>query len=141
MLTTELEKLLLSTEYNFAITSKSQMSFVIDFISLMKRINLTNLQTFKNGFEVIWKSVLSVSAFNQLNILYESYIKESMKHGKREHQGFSTKTLNICKFAANIIIPVHIEKFRADYSNKENLQEVSRTFFHNKSAQHNVRTT
>ena len=107
----------------------------------MKRINLTNLQTFKNGFEVIWKSVLSVSAFNQLNILYESYIKESMKHGKREQQGFSTKTLNICKFAANIIVPVQIEKFRADYSNKENLQEVSRTFFQNKSAQHNVRTT
>ena len=69
LLITELEKHLLSTEYNFAKTSESKTSLVIDFMSLMRRIRLTNLQTFKESFEVMWKSILSVCEFNQLNII------------------------------------------------------------------------
>ena len=82
------------------------------------------------------KSVLSISAFNQLNIVYGSYMTESIKYGKRLNdygkrlsQGVSTKPLNICKFGATTITPVQIEMFWANDSNKENLQEVSRTFF------------
>ena len=69
LLITELEKHLLSTEYNFAKTSESKTSLVIDFMSLMRRIRLTNSQTYKESFEVMWKSILSVCEFNQLNIM------------------------------------------------------------------------
>ena len=72
LLITELEKHLLSTEYNFAKTSESKTSLVIDFMPLMRRITLTNLQTFKESFEVMWKSILSICEFNQLNIIYDS---------------------------------------------------------------------
>ena len=67
LLITELEKHLLSTEYSFAKKSESK-TFVIDFMSLMRRIRLTNLQTYKESFEVMWKSMLSVCEFNQLNL-------------------------------------------------------------------------
>ena len=40
LLITELEKHLLSAEYNFAKTSQSKTSLVIDFMSLMRRIRL-----------------------------------------------------------------------------------------------------
>ena len=69
LLITELEKHLLSTEYNFAKISESKTSLVIDFMSLMRRIRLTNLQTFKESFEVMWKFILSVCEFDQLNII------------------------------------------------------------------------
>ena len=81
LLITELEKHLLSTGYNFAKKSESKTSLVIDFMSLMRRIKWTNLQTFKESFEVMWKSILSVCEFNQLNIVYDSYISESIKYG------------------------------------------------------------
>ena len=81
LLITELEKHLLSTEYNFAKTSDSKTSRVIDFISLMRRIRLTDLEAFKESFEVMWKSILSVCEFNQLNIIYDNYITESIKYG------------------------------------------------------------
>ena len=77
LLITELEKHLLSTEYLFfAKKSQSKTSLVTDFMSLMRRIRFTNLQTFKESFEVMWKSILSVCEFNQLNIIYDSYITE-----------------------------------------------------------------
>ena len=70
LLITELEKHLLSTEYLFfAKKSESKTSLVTDFMSLMRRIRFTNLQTFKESFEVMWKSILSVCEFNQLNII------------------------------------------------------------------------
>ena len=74
LLTTGLEKHLLSTEYNFAKTSKSKTSLVIDFMSPMRRNRFTNLQTFKESFKVMWKSILSVCELNQLNIIYDSCI-------------------------------------------------------------------
>ena len=47
LLITELEKQLLSREYNFTKTSEPKTSLVIDFMSLMRRIRLANLQTSK----------------------------------------------------------------------------------------------
>ena len=79
LLITELEKHLLSTEYNFAKTSESKTCY--SFISVMRRIRLTDLETFKESFEVMWKSILSVCEFNQLNIIYDNYITESIKYG------------------------------------------------------------
>ena len=69
LLTTELEKHLLSVEYDFAKTSESKTSLVIDFMSLSRKISLTNLQTFKESFEVMWKMILNICEFNQLNII------------------------------------------------------------------------
>lgn len=45
LLTTELEKLI-SVEYNFAKTSESKTSLVIDFMSLMRRINLSHVEIY-----------------------------------------------------------------------------------------------
>ena len=129
LLITELEKHLLSTEYNFAKISESKTSLVIDFMSLMRRIRLTNLQTFKESFEVMCKSILSVCEFNQLNIIYDSYITESIKYGERQRRAFSIEPLVFVNLQETSFIPEQIEKFWADDSNKENLQEISRRFF------------
>ena len=138
LLITELEKHLLSTEYNFAKTSESKTSLVIDFMSLMRRIRLTNLQTFKESFEVMWKSILSVCEFNQLNIIYDSYITESIKYGERQRRAFSIEPLVFVNLQERSFIPEQVEMFCAGNSNKEKLQEISRRFFHNKAADHNV---
>ena len=132
LLIKELEKHLLSTEYDFAKTSESKTSLVIDFMSLMRKIRLANLQTFKESFEVMWKSTLGVCEFNQLNIIYVSYITE------RQWRAFSIEPLVFVNLQERSFIPEQIEMFCASDSNKEKLQEISRRFFHNKSADHNV---
>ena len=53
LLIIELEQHLLSREYNLAKASESKTSLVIDFMSLKRRIRLTNLQTFKESLEVM----------------------------------------------------------------------------------------
>ena len=138
LLITELEKHLLSTGYNFAKKSESKTSLVIDFMSLMRRIKWTNLQTFKESFEVMWKSILSVCEFNQLNFIYDRYITESIKYGEQQRRAFSIEPLAFVNLQETSFVPEQIEMFWADDSNKENLQKTSRRFFHNKSADHNV---
>ena len=138
LLITELEKHLLSTEYNFAKTSESKTSLVIDFMSLMRRISLASLQTSKESFEIMWKSILSVCEFNQLNIIYDSYITKSIKYGERQRRAFSIEPLVSVNLQETSFILEQMETFWADGSNKENLQEMSRHYFHNKSAGHNV---
>ena len=138
MLITGLEKQLLSREYNCAKTSESKTSLVIDFMSLMRRISLANLQTSKESFEIRWKSILSVCEFNQLNIIYDSYITKSIKYGERQRRAFSIEPLVSVNLQETSFILEQMETFWADGSNKENLQEMSRHYFHNKSAGHNV---
>ena len=138
LLITELEKHLLSTGYNFAKKSESKTSLVIDFMSLMRRIKWTNLQTFKESFEVMWKSFLSVCEFNQLNFIYDRYITESIKYGEQQRRAFSIEPLAFVNLQETSFVPEQIEMFWADDSNKENLQKTSRRFLHNKSADHNV---
>ena len=138
LLITELEKHLLSTGYNFAKKSESKTSLVIDFMSLMRRIKWTNLQTFKESFEVMWKSILSVCEFNQLNFIYDRYITESIKYGEQQRRAFSIEPLAFVNLQETSFVPEQIEMFWADDSNKENLQKTSRRFLHNKSADHNV---
>lgn len=104
LLTTGLEKLLLSTEYN--LPSKSKASLVLDFISPMRRINLTNLLPCKDGFEVMWKSIISACVLNQLNTVYNSYIIESIRYGKREWQAFSTETIMFVILQQTLAIPL-----------------------------------
>ena len=138
LLITGLEKQLLSREYNCAKTSESKTSLVIDFMSLMRRISLANLQTSKESFEIRWKSILSVCEFNQLNIIYDSYITKSIKYGERQRRAFSIEPLVSVNLQETSFILEQMETFWADGSNKENLQEMSRHYFHNKSAGHNV---
>ena len=123
--TTELEKLLSSGEYNFPKASESETSIVLDFMSLMRRINLTNLQIFKDGFEALGKFILSVCVFNQFNIVYHSYIIESIIYDERQRRVFSTEPLMFVNLQQKCFIAVLIEKFWANDSNKENLQEIS----------------
>ena len=103
----------------------------------MRRIRLTNLQTFKESFEVMWESILSVCELNQLNIIYELYNRINQVRWMATTSFFHW-TVSVFKFAGNIIYSRTDRKFWADDSHKENLQEISRRFFHNKSADHNV---
>ena len=129
LLITELEKHLLSTEYNFAKTSESKTSLVIDFMSLMRRIRLTNLQTFKESFEVMWKSILSVCEFNQLNVIYDSYVTESIKYGEWQRQAFSIEPLVFVNLQETSFIPEQIESFGLTIQTKRTFKKFQDVFF------------
>ena len=60
-------------------------------------------------------------------MLYDSY--ESIKYGEWQRQAFSIEPLVFVNLQETSFIPEQIEKFWADDSNKENLQEISRRFF------------
>ena len=98
-------------------------------MSLKRRIRLTNLQTFKESFEVMWKSILSVCEFNQLNVIYYSYITESIKYGEWQRQAFSIEPLVFVNLQETSFIPEQIESFGLTIQTKRTFKKFQDVFF------------
>ena len=88
----------------------------------MRRMNLTVLD--KEGFEVMWKSILSVCVLNQLIIVY---VRQLYKYGERERKAFSTEPLMFVNLQQTSFIPLRIE--RVPSRNVQNFfsEQISRT--------------
>ena len=70
--------------------------------------------------------ITSTCAFQQVNIVFDSYLDESIKAGERERSQLVSQPLVIVNMQEESHIPVHIEKFCANNSNKENLQKLAK---------------
>ena len=126
------EKHLLTTglEKHFAKTSKSKTSLVIDFMSPMRRNRFTNLQTFKESFKVMWKSILSVCELNQLNIIYDSCIYRINQIRWTAKTSFFHWTVSVCKFAGNInLFQNRSKSFELSIQTKRTFEKFQDVFF------------
>ena len=98
----------------------------------MRRVNLWKCLTFKDSFEIVWSVRTNTCAFQQVNIVFDSYLDESIKVGERERRTVS-QPLVIVNMQEESHIPVQIGKFWANNSNNENLQKLAKEFFINNS--------
>ena len=115
----------------------SPTNLCVDFMSLMRRVNLSKCLTFKDSFEIVWSMITNTCAFLQVNIVFDSYLDESIKVGERERRTVS-QPLVIVNMQEESHIPVQIAKFWANNSNKENLQKLAKEFFINKSIENQI---
>ena len=80
LLIAELEKNLVGVSYVFENDGIAETGLVIDFMSLIRKMNISKMHIFKNAFEAAWKSIKNVCSFSQLDVIYDSYIENSVKY-------------------------------------------------------------
>ena len=137
LLVSELEKSLVGTTYEFKKDNFRPTALIVDFMSLIRKMNLLKMRIFNDVFETVWKSIKNVCIFNQLDVVYDSYIMNPVKYCERIRRS-SCHPLEFVNLTKQSFIPVQIDKFWACTTNKENLQLLSRDFFAKKSKENHL---
>ena len=76
---TEIEKYLKENDYDFSWSSQLKTALIVDFMSNVRKINATQCQIFKDLLVKLWSIIYNLCAFQRLDIIYDSYIEQSIK--------------------------------------------------------------
>ena len=97
-------------------------------MSNVRKINATQCQIFKDILAKLWSIIFNSCTFQRLDIIYDSYIEQSIKFSERQRWAITNGIL-VCNIEYSSYIPSQMEKFWACDRNEENLQLISRSFF------------
>ena len=104
---------------------------------IARKVSISGCKVFEDIFLRAWRILSSVCIFQQLDIVYDSYIKSSIKYCERQRRATADSVffynLNLSSY-----VPGEMEKFWACDENKENLQYLSRSFFKEKCDIENI---
>ena len=117
VLVSELEKYI--TELCEYLEKNSPTNLCVDFMSLMRRVNLSKCLTFKDSFEIVWSMITNTCAFQQVNTVFDSYLDESIKVGERER-----------RIVSQPLVIVNMQE--------ESLALLAKEFFINKSTENQI---
>ena len=79
----ELEKHFESRELNFENKSDLQTVLLVDFMSMIRRMLLSELAVLEL-FTATWRKVKSICQFQELHWIFDRYIENSIKEGERK---------------------------------------------------------
>ena len=128
-LVTELEKYLCKSDFTFSSKSNMKSSVVVDFMSQVRKIKLTQLKVFEDMFQEVFDQAYGVCNMEQMDIVYDSYVETSLKELESIRCALLVEPLTYINLQKETPIPVQIDRFWACSKNKENLQVISREFF------------
>ena len=134
----ELENAIVPNDYCFSKSSILPAALVIDFMSVVRKLSVSKYSTIKDVFESARMSITSVCSFEQLHLVYDSYLNHSLKECERlrrsSHETLDLFDLNECsKFS------VQLERFWSSSVKKEGLQKLSRQYFSKVSVEEGAR--
>ena len=92
-----------------------------------------NPKVISDILKAAYTTLLYTTTFNQIDVVYDSYLERSIKECELMRQRSMCKPLEYMHLTEKSPIPVQIDRFWAYVSNKENLQIISRQFFQRKS--------
>ena len=95
-------------------------------MSNVRKINTTQCQIFKGILEKLWSIIYNSCTFQRLDIIYDSYIEQSIKFSERQRWAITSGIL-VWNIECSSYIPSQMEKFSACDRNKENLQLISQS--------------
>ena len=134
----ELEKNLESSSYEFTKESSYQTAAIMDFMSQVRKIPdaklKLNLKVISDLFESAFTTISTTCEMQQLHIVYDSYLEDSIKECERIRRRSDCDPLEFTKLEKDTPLPVQFKCFWACSKNKENIQLVSRNFFKQKSS-------
>ena len=81
-----LEKHFESLELNFENKSDLQTVLFVGFMSMIRRMSLSQLAVFGELFTETWRKVKSIGQFQELHWIFDSYIENSIKEGERKRR-------------------------------------------------------
>ena len=70
-------------DIRFSKASSASATMIVEFMPIIQRQTLQNTTVFKDIIKLAWLSVQSSCKFNHLDIVFDSYIKDSIKEGER----------------------------------------------------------
>ena len=115
-------------EDDYKVDKKIKACIIIDFMSSIRKIPFSKLSTFSDVFESMWKSMTSVSKFDTIHIVYDSYIDDSIKEAERIRRAKESDPLEYIDLSLQSPLPVQLDRFWACSRNKEKIQALSRSF-------------
>ena len=115
-------------EDDYKVDKKIKACIIIDFMSSIRKIPFSKLSTFSDIFESVWKSTTSVSKFDTIHIVYDSYIGDSIKEAKCIRRAKESDPVEYIDLSLQSQLPVQLDRFWACSRNKEKIQALSRTF-------------
>ena len=118
----QLEKQLTASDTTFTAESKLRTAIVVDFMSLIRRYPVSKLKTFDDLFRTATYSVLHAPCTEEIDIVYDSYLDDSIKECERIRRRSSCEPLEFGNMKTTTPIPVQMDRFWACGSNKEAIQ-------------------
>ena len=123
----ELEKHFDKSDLTFTKTSKLETILLIDFMSLVRRMPISNMSVFFDLLQVTWKKVKANCDFQQVDVVFDSYVENSIKEGERKRRS-CVQPLEYVNLENDTRIPVQSDRFWASPNNKEMVQSLSRSY-------------
>ena len=128
---TKLENIL-QIKNDFESLDDTNNVLVVDVMSLLRHLLMKNFQDFQELLGAGWNYVNSVCKFNELHIVFDSYIADSLKECERERRS-TCDPLHFDSLTPSTKVSSRPERFWVCGKNKEKLQRLSQTFFINVS--------
>ena len=122
----ELEKHFESQELNFENKSDLQTKLLVDFMSMIRRMLLSELVVFEELLTARWRKAKSICQFQELHWIFNSYIENSIKEGERKRR-LAGQPIELVVIQEDTRIPVQRDRFWSCSSNKEKVQELCRS--------------
>ena len=124
----ELENHLANHEFHFDAGNTELTAIIVDFMSMVRKVQFTKLNTFSESFERVWMMIQNICNASEFHFVFDSYIQNSLKECEGERRG-KEGAVDIVNLSADTSIPVEMERFWASSKNKHNLQLLSRDYF------------
>ena len=116
LLVTEIEKYLMEDDYEFSKNSHLKTALIVDFMSNVRKINTTQCQIFKGILEKLWSIIYNSCTFQRLDIIYDSYIEQSIKFSERQRWAITSGIL-VWNIECSSYIPNAFHIFRVKWRN------------------------
>ena len=131
----ELEKSLEKNDYSNSIGPNA--TIIVDFMSAIRKVPLSKFSCIKDALECLWNMITKVGEANQIDIVFDSYVENSIKELTRESRSNDVEPVEYVNILLESPPPVEVDRFWASSKNKEELQILSREFFQEKAQEKN----
>ena len=102
----ELEKFLEPSDYHFDRNNDVSTCIVIDFMSMIRKVRFAKMVSINDVFQNLWQSVVSISIFDTIHIVYDSYTDDSIKECERMRRSTEVDPLEYVKLTGRSPVPV-----------------------------------
>ena len=95
---------------------------VVDFMPIIRRQPLQNMTVFEDIIKLAWLSVPNSTEYNYLDIVFDSYIDDSIKEGERSRVDFDP--IEVINMSLASKIRAQINRFWVSPANENALQRL-----------------
>ena len=114
-------------------SNSTNTTIITDFMSVIRKVPLNKFSGIGDALKCMWIMVIKVAGANQIDVVFDSYIENSIKESTRASRSNDVEPTECVNLLLELPSPVEPKRFWASSKNKEELQILSREFFKQKA--------